>query len=295
MSEQIREFQGPRMQVSPASLPCPNGQLYTVRSGDTLFFIARRNNISLQSLIDANPQITDANTIFPGQVICIPTVGPDVPCPNGQIYRVVRGDTMFEIAQRFGISLESLIRANPQIADPNRIFPGQEICIPITPRPNCPNGTLYTVQSGDTLFEIARRNNITLASLLAANPQITNPNLIFPGQEICIPALEAIPFVEEPMPMPTPMPEPMPLPEPMPPIAHPMPTVPVPVRPQLPSPCPGMMPGSMPPFPGKLPCPPRERDLTPMYTMPFYIQIPWEECPYRDRKKKKRRRCKKSH
>ena len=73
MSEQIREFQGPGMQISPTALPCPNGQLYTVRSGDTLFFIARRNNISLQSLIDANPQITDPNTIFPGQIICIPT------------------------------------------------------------------------------------------------------------------------------------------------------------------------------------------------------------------------------
>lgn len=282
MSEQIREFQGPGMQISPTALPCPNGQLYTVRSGDTLFFIARRNNISLQSLIDANPQITDPNTIFPGQIICIPTGGPEVPCPNGQIYRVVRGDTMFEIAQRYGISLESLIRANPQIADPNRIFPGQEICIPVAPRPNCPNGTLYTVQSGDTLFEIARRNNITLASLIAANPQITNPNLIMPGQEICIPMAGAVPFGEEPVPPPTPVPEPMPSPEPMPPIAHPMPSVPAPVRPPMPMPCPGMRP----------PCPPR--DMAPMYTMPFYIQIPWDECPYRDRKKKKGR-CKRRH
>ncbi len=289
MSEQMREFQGSGTQGLQAALPCPNGQLYTVRTGDTLFFIARRNNISLQSLIDANPQITDANVIFPGQVICIPVIGPEVTCPNGQIYRVVRGDTMFEIAQRFGISLESLIRANPQIADPNRIFPGQEICVPIAPQPICPNGTLYTVRSGDTLFEIARRNNITLASLIAANPQITNPNLILPGQVICIPAAG---MFEEPIPFPTPLPmptEPVPLPEPMPPIVHPMPSVPVPIRPPMPPlPCPGMMP----PFPGMLPCPSKERDMTPMYTMPFYIQIPWEECPYRDRKKKKRR-CKK--
>ena len=295
MSEQIREFQGSGMQVSPASLSCPNGQLYTVRSGDTLFFIARRNNISLQNLIDANPQITDPNTIFPGQIICIPTAGPDVSCPNGQIYRVVRGDTMFEIARRYGISLESLIRANPQIADPNQIFPGQEICIPVAPRPSCPNGTLYTVRSGDTLFEIARRNNITLASLIAANPQITNANQILPGQEICIPMAGPVPFVE-PAPLPTPIPQPMPLPEPMPPIAHPMPLVPAPVRPPMPpQPCPEIRPPMPMPCPEmRPPCPPRERDLTPMYTMPFYIQIPWEECPYRSRKKKKSR-CKKRH
>lgn len=273
MSEQIREFPGSGMQVSPAALPCPNGQLYTVRSGDTLYFIARRNNISLQSLIDSNPQITDPNAIFPGQIICIPTMGPDVPCPNGQIYRVVSGDTMFEIAQRNGISLESLLRANPQITDPNRIFPGQEICIPVAPQPNCPNGRLYTVQSGDTLFEIARRNNITLASLIAANPQIADPNQIVPGQEICIPMAEAVPFTA--------------------PVPQPMPSVPAPIRPPIPLPCPDVRPGPMPSYPGALPCPPR--DLAPMYTMPFYIQIPWEECPYRDRKKKKRRRCKKSH
>ncbi len=275
MSELIREFQGPGVRVSPAAIPCPNGQLYTVRSGDTLFFIARRNNISLQSLLDANPQLTDPNTIFPGQIICIPMVRPDVPCPNGQIYRVVRGDTMFEIARRHGMSLETLIRANPQIADPNRIFSGQEICIPVAPRPNCPNGTIYRIQPGDTMFEIARRNNIMLSTLIAANPQITNPNLILPGQEICIPMAGVVPFSEEPAPFPTPVPGPMPLPEPMPPIAHPMPSVPAPVRPPMPMP---------------VPCP--SGDMTPMYTMPFYIQIPWEECPYRDGKKKKSR-CKK--
>jgi spore coat assembly protein SafA len=237
MSEQNREFQGLGIQFSPTTIPCPNGQLYTVKSGDTLFFIARRYNISLQSLIDANPQITDPNTIFPGQVICVPTGGQGVTCPNGQIYRVVRGDTMYEIARRNGMSLESLIRANPQITNPNLIYPGQEICIP--------------------------------------RPQI------------------AVPFAEEPIPLPTPIPEPMPLPQPIPtpvqpilPIPCPTPPVPMPLRP--PMPCPGMVREET--LPQKMPCP----DMRPMAPMPFYIQIPWEECPYRDRRKKKRhskKRC----
>lgn len=287
MSDQNRENRGLGTQVSPAAVPCPNGQLYTVRSGDTLFFIAQRNNISLQSLIEANPQLTDPNTIFPGQIICIPTGGPGISCPNGQIYRVARGDTLFEIAQRYGISLETLIRANPQIADPNRISPGQEICVPAAPGPNCPNGVLYTVQAGDTLFEIARRNNIMLADLIAANPQITNPDQILPGQVICIPRPGAV--VEErpiPAPMPTPMPLPAPAPMPsVPPFAHPAPSALV--RPPMPVPCPELRPAPAPQLPR--PCPP-DRFMPPMYPMPFYIQIPWEECPYRDRRKKKRRR-----
>ncbi len=234
MSEKFREFQGMGMQVPSAELTCPNGQLYTVQSGDTLFFIARRNNISLQSLIDANPQITDPNTIYPGQVICIPTGYPEAACPNGQIYQVVSGDTMFEIAQRYGISLESLINANPQI---------------------------------------------------------TNPNLIYPGDEICIPMAEPIPL---PTPTPLPTPAPMPVPEPIPPLARPIPSVPAPIRPPMSMPCPGMIQGARPPIPRMLPCPTQEREIMPMCPMPFYIQIPWEECPYRERKKKKRR-CKPCH
>src|SRR5690554_264656 len=45
-------------------------------------------------------------------------------------YIVKSGDTLSGIARRFGIALTELLRANRQIADPNRIFPGQRINIP---------------------------------------------------------------------------------------------------------------------------------------------------------------------
>ncbi len=53
-----------------------------------------------------------------------------VSCPGGTIYRVRAGDSLYIIAQRFGVSLNDLIAANPQISDPNLVYPGQEICIP---------------------------------------------------------------------------------------------------------------------------------------------------------------------
>lgn len=58
----------------------------------------------------------------------------------------------------------------------------------IPPPPSVCPGFIYTVRPGDTLFLIAQRFNITLNQLIAANPQIPNPNLIFPGQRICVPA-----------------------------------------------------------------------------------------------------------
>ena len=47
--------------------------------------------------------------------------------------------------------------------------------------------TVYTVQQGDTLWGLAKRCGVDLAALLAANPQIKNPNLIDPGDEVNIP------------------------------------------------------------------------------------------------------------
>jgi spore coat assembly protein SafA len=246
---------------------CQNGQTYTVKSGDTLFLIARHYNIPLQSLINANPQISDPNRIFPGQVICIPLAPGPAPCPGGVSYTVRTGDTMYRIAQRYGVSLTALINANPQISNPNLIYPGQVICIPRQPSPVvCPGGTVYTVKPGDTMFEIAQMNGISLADLIAANPQISDPNMIFPGQMICVPRAMAIPTEPEmpiPMPMPVaPVPE-MPMPVPMPP--------PSPVSPitEMPAPMPPCYPGLMPPV-----CP-----------TPVCI-VPWEECPYRQKKRK---------
>lgn len=52
------------------------------------------------------------------------------------------------------------------------------------------NGGMYTVQNGDTLSAIANRNGIPLEQLIAANPQITNPGRISPGQRINLPGYQ---------------------------------------------------------------------------------------------------------
>lgn len=45
----------------------------------------------------------------------------------------------------------------------------------------------YTVRKGDTLWGIAQRYGVSLTALIAANPQIKNPNLIYPGEEVQLP------------------------------------------------------------------------------------------------------------
>jgi len=56
---------------------------------------------------------------------------------DGQLYTVRASNTLYGIAQRFGVTVRQILAANPQIADPNIIFVGQLICIPTgTPNPN---------------------------------------------------------------------------------------------------------------------------------------------------------------
>ncbi|MDW7652000.1 MAG: DUF3794 domain-containing protein [Bacillota bacterium] len=55
----------------------------------------------------------------------------------------------------------------------------------VTPSPSI---RVYVVQAGDTLFKIAQRFGTTVDAILADNPEITNPDVIFPGQKIMIPA-----------------------------------------------------------------------------------------------------------
>src|SRR5699024_615312 len=101
-----------------------------------------------------------------------------------QHYIVEKGDTLWLIAKRFGVSLEELIRANPQIKDPNKIYPGNRINIPL---PSEGGMSVYTVRPGDTMWLIAKKFGISLERLLKANPQIKDPDRIDVGQRIFIP------------------------------------------------------------------------------------------------------------
>ena len=99
--------------------------IYTIKQGDTLFNIARAYNTTIDELVRVNG-LTRPNDLAVGQNILIPTGN------TTSTYTVVSGDTMYRIAGRLGVSLDELIRANPQISNPNIIQIGQVINIPNT-------------------------------------------------------------------------------------------------------------------------------------------------------------------
>lgn len=184
---------------------------YVVQRGDTLFVIAQRFNTTVDAILAANPQITDPDVIFPGQIIIIPpgpTPTPTPPPPPTVRCPLLRlGDRGPAVAR-----LQRLLRNagfNPgpidgifgprtqdALLDFQRSVKELEVtgvadrdtwealgaeCRPV------PGIIRYVVRPGDTLYSIAARFNVTVERILRLNPQITNPNVIFPGQVIRIP------------------------------------------------------------------------------------------------------------
>lgn len=170
--------------IRPKQVPsCSGGTLYTIIPGDSLYGLARRFNISVEDIMAANPGI-DPQNLQIGSQICIP-VPPVGQCPGGFLYVIRAGDTYYSIARQFGTVVPALIAANPGV-NPDQLVIGQTICVP-APKPiRCPNGRLYTIVPGDTLYSISRRFNTTVQAIISANPGI-DPNYLRVGQIICVP------------------------------------------------------------------------------------------------------------
>src|SRR5699024_10924842 len=113
--------------------------------------------------------------------------------PNGFLYTIRQGDTFYKLSQRFGVSVDALMRANPGV-DPQNLQVGQVICVPqdtqpmppTPPKPSCPNEFLYTVRQGDTFYKLSQQFGVSVDALMRANPGVDPQNLQV-GQVICVP------------------------------------------------------------------------------------------------------------
>ena len=103
-------------------------------------------------------------------------------CPaNYYPYIIQPGDTLYFIINRFNVSISRILAANPGL-NINNLRIGQTICIP-----SCPlNHTAYIIKPGDTLYRIAQAYNVSVSSILMANPSV-EANYLRVGQRICIP------------------------------------------------------------------------------------------------------------
>lgn len=114
-------------------------------------------------------------------------------CPS---YITVQwGDTLSGLAQRCGTTVTAIRAANPGLGW--WLYAGQVLYMPTgyvsDPVYYPPSGGTYVVRSGDTLGKIAARLGISWRDIVAVNPQIYNPSLIYAGQVINLPAGVIVP------------------------------------------------------------------------------------------------------
>jgi LysM repeat protein len=166
------------------------GQVHVVQRGETLYSIAARYGTTSQALASANG-LANANLIYAGQRLTIPsTAGEGTPSARG-VYTVQPGDTLSSIAAQHGTSANALVRANG-LVNANYIYAGQRLVIPAGGSSDGDGGQggegqIYTVRRGDTLASIAYLRETTAWAIANANG-LANPNYIYPGQRLRIPA-----------------------------------------------------------------------------------------------------------
>lgn len=106
--------------------------------------------------------------------------------PDAIRYTVKRGDTLWGIAKKFGVTVSAVVNAN-NIRNPNLIYVGEVFVIPHMTSAESFEYTLYTVRRGDTLWGISRKFGTSINSIVALNG-IENPNLIYAGEVFKIPS-----------------------------------------------------------------------------------------------------------
>ena len=154
--------------------------MYVVKKGDTLYSIARKNGISVDTIKKLNGLTT--NVLSVGQVLKLKE---DQNSQSSNTYIVKPGDTLYGISNQFGVSVTELAKLNDVSANTLQI--GQVLFIPSSSGFNPDNMFLYTVKRGDSLYSIAMIYNTTVDEIKKLN-YLSNDNL-YVGQVLRIPEM----------------------------------------------------------------------------------------------------------
>lgn len=170
-------YPGQMLRIPVSEIPCkdkpfPPFVTHIVKKGDTLASIAQMHGSGIEQIAMMN-NIPDPDKITEGQVLKIPVL-----C--GSEYTIKNGDTLYSVSQKTGMTVDEIAEKN-NIPDPDMITAGQSLSL------DDGNDTRLecTVQSGDTLYKLAKRYGVSVPYLINLN-RLTAPDCITPGQVIVI-------------------------------------------------------------------------------------------------------------
>ncbi len=186
----------------PLALPA-NAQ-YVVKPGETLSEIADRYGVSVQRLMQLNG-LTNANLVEAGQRLRLPGGGA-APSRGGGSgaggYTVQPGETLSEIADRFGVSVQRLMQLNG-LTNANLVEAGQRLVVPgaasaaARQAPVNRNAREHKVQPGETLSQIAERYGVPMSRLVSLNG-LEKPDDLEAGTRLILRGTAAKPTASKP-------------------------------------------------------------------------------------------------
>ncbi len=169
--------------------------VYTVRQGDSLWKIARAFGLDVQTLRRANNLGPRASRIRPGQKLRIPgseKSSKRMIAKRRANYTVRKGDTLWDLSRRFGVSVQTLLVANG-LGNPKSLHQGDKLYIPDLTAEETKRSQrqakeahqriVYKVQRGDNIWSIARKFGVSTRKVLSWN-DLHGGELIHPGDEL---------------------------------------------------------------------------------------------------------------
>ena len=156
---------------------------YIVKKGDSLWSIASKNNTTVNELKTINNLKT--NTLQIGQILKLPSKTNDNDTNNNIIYTVVKGDSLWLIANKYNTTVDKIKNANNLTS--NLLQIGQTLIIPSNEsNESSKNEITYTVVKGDSLWLIANKYDTTVEKIKSTNN--LSSNLLQIGQVLVIPS-----------------------------------------------------------------------------------------------------------
>ena len=153
-----------------------NSNTYTIKSGDSLYALAKRFNTTIDEIKRIN-NLT-SNLLSIGQKLIIPSSNnnPNIPS-NETTYTVKSGDSLYALSKKYNTTVDEIKRINN--LNSNLLSIGQILIIP-----SSNSAIKYAVIKGDSLYSIAKKFNTTIDEIKRINN--LNSNLLSIGQQLII-------------------------------------------------------------------------------------------------------------
>ncbi|MDB5258703.1 MAG: hypothetical protein JWM14_3398 [Chitinophagaceae bacterium] len=161
--------------------------LHRLEAKETLYALSRRYGASVDDIKKANADV-NLNDLKVGQVLRVPSPEKttNTTKPSSSTHIVITGETLYSIAKKYNVSVDEMKKLNPDAA--NGLSIGDELLIPgkpveqtlkrgdtpVSTTITTPSSTSHTVASGETLYSISRKYNVSVDDLKSWNPETSS-------------------------------------------------------------------------------------------------------------------------